>query len=65
MKLFNPKGDILQLGAKRHEKGQRANEIFTKSESNQTFLCLFMHEVSNENFANFKKNKSSVNGTSL
>ena len=60
MKLFNPKGDVLQLGAKRHEKGQRANEILRKVNLTKPFY-VSLYEVSNENFANFKKNKSSVN----
>ncbi len=60
MKLFNPKGDVLQLGAKRHEKGQRANEILRKVNLTKPFY-VSLYEVSNENFANFKKNKSSAN----
>ena len=62
MKLFNPKGDILQLGAKRHEKGQRANEILRKVNLTKPFY-VSLHEVSNENFANFKKKKLSRNGS--
>ena len=62
MKLFNPKGDVLQLGAKRHEKGQRANEILRKVNLTKPFY-VSMHEVSNENFANFKEKHSSESGT--
>ena len=54
MKLFNPKGDVLQLGAKRHEKGQRANEILRKVNLTKPFY-VSLHEVSNENFSNFNE----------
>ena len=60
MKLFNPKGDILQLGAERYEKGQRANEILRKVSLTKPFY-VSLHEISNEKFSNFKNRPSSKN----
>ena len=60
MKLFNPNGDILQLGAKRYEKGQRANEILRKVSLTKPFY-VSLHEISNQKYSIFKNRSPSKN----
>ena len=60
MKLYNPKGDVMQLGSERFEKGQRANEILRKVKLTKPFY-VSLYEISNENFSNFKNRQTSGN----
>ena len=60
LKLFNPEMDMLLLGAERHEKGQRANEITRKVLLEKPFYVSY-HEISNKQFSMFNSSKQNDN----